>query len=72
MYGSVQREAAPVPRVSTPAVEERKPEPLEQDDGSIPVEPGTKCQRRACNAQYVSDEVSRGDGYDAKCVFHPG
>ena len=57
----------------TPVViEEKKPEPLEQDDPLIPVERGTKCKRRGCNAEYVSDEVSRGDGPEAQCVFHPG
>ena len=59
--------------VPTPVfVEEKKPEPLEQDDPSIPVERGTKCKRKGCNAEYVSDEVSRGDGPEAQCVFHPG
>jgi hypothetical protein len=72
VYGSVQRVATPVPRAPSPMVEEKKPEPLEQDHPSIPIEPGTKCQRRGCHAQYVSDQVSRGDGCDAKCVLHPG
>ena len=53
-------------------VEEKKPEPLEQDDLSIPVEKGEKCKRKGCSAEYVSDEVSRGDGPEAACVFHPG
>jgi hypothetical protein len=73
VYGSVQRTVTPVPRASTPmVVEEKKPEPLEQDDPSLPVEAGTKCRRRGCNAEYVSEEISRGEGYDGKCVFHPG
>jgi hypothetical protein len=72
-YGSVtpQRIATPVPP-PTPVPEEKKPEPLEQDDPSIPVEKGTKCRRKGCNAEYVSEEVSRGEGEEAKCVFHPG
>jgi len=73
-YGTAVAEKPAAPKEVQPvvAVEEKKPEPLEQDDLSIPVEQGTKCKRRGCNAEYVSDEISRGDGYDAKCVFHPG
>lgn len=73
-YGTAVAEKLAAPKEVQPvvAVEEKKPEPLEQDDLSIPVEQGTKCKRRGCNAEYVSDEISRGDGYDAKCVFHPG
>jgi hypothetical protein len=73
VYGSVQRTMTPVPRALTPmVVDEKKPEPLEEDDPSLPVEPGTKCRRRGCNAEYVSDEISRAEGYDSNCVFHPG
>jgi hypothetical protein len=70
-YGTSQRMVTtPIP---TPVVvEEKKSEPLEQDDPSIPVERGTKCKRKGCNAVYESDEVSRGDGPEAQCVFHPG
>ena len=70
-YGSVpQKPATPVPPPQL--VEEKKPEPLEQDDPTIPVEKGAKCRRRGCHATYISDEISRGDGDEAKCVFHPG
>ena len=55
-----------------PTVEEKKPEPLEQDDLSVPVERGTKCKRKGCNTEYISDDVSRGEGPEAQCVFHPG
>jgi hypothetical protein len=65
---SIVRTATPQP----PVVEEKKPEPLEQDDPSIPVEKGTKCRRKACNSEYISEEVSRGEGEQAQCVFHPG
>ena len=70
VYGSsipvqkVIRTATPQPPV--------EPEPLEQDDPSIPIEEGTKCTRKGCNEVYMSDEVSRGDGPQARCVFHPG
>lgn len=70
-YGSAHAQKAPaaVPQL---VVEEKKPEPLEQDDLSIPVEKGEKCKRKGCSAEYISEEVSRGDGSEAKCVFHPG
>ena len=70
-YGSVPPRTVSTP-VPPPIVEEKKPELLEQDDLSIPVEKGAKCTRKGCNAEYVSDEVSRGDGPEAQCVFHPG
>lgn len=73
-YGSsIPPRIATTPAPPTPSiVEDKKPEPLEQDDLSIPVEKGTKCKRKGCNAEYISDEVSRGDGPEAQCVFHPG
>lgn len=70
-YGSIPQRMATTP-APPPIVEERKAEPLEQDDPSIPVEKGTRCTRRGCNAEYVSDEISRGEGPEAQCVFHPG
>src|SRR5204863_9064539 len=59
--------------VPTPVVvEEKKPEPLEQDDLSIPVEKGTKCKRNGCNAEFVSEEISRGDGPKHNVYFIQG
>jgi hypothetical protein len=72
-YGSVPQRMVMTPTPQPPLiVEEKKPEPLEQDDPSIPVEKGTKCKRKGCNAVYVSEDVSRGDGPEAQCIFHPG
>ena|SRR5579859_1120570 len=76
IYGSAPSVKKNEPSAQTvqppPVVEEKKPEPLQQDDRSIPVETGTKCKRKGCSADYVSDEVSRGEGAEATCVFHPG
>jgi hypothetical protein len=71
-YGSAPLSKPATPVLPIQLTEEKKPEPLEQDDPGIPVEKGTQCRRLACNATYVSEEVSRGDGEEAKCVFHPG
>jgi CHORD len=71
-YGSVPAKVIRTSTPQLPTVEEKKPEPLEQDDLSIPVEKGTKCTRKGCNAEFISEEISRGEGDEAKCVFHPG
>ncbi|OLL24388.1 Integrin beta-1-binding protein 2 [Neolecta irregularis DAH-3] len=43
--------------------------PLDQDPADIPIQVGAKCKRTACNAEFVSDQISRGQD---KCTFHPG
>lgn len=44
----------------------------DEDDVSIPVEPGTKCKRKGCNYAFVSDVVSRSEGQDESvCRYHP-
>lgn len=70
VYGS-STPSQKIVRTATPQPP-TEPEPLEQDDPSIPIEKGTKCTRKGCCEEYMSDEVSRGDGERAKCVFHPG
>lgn len=53
------------------------PEPVpppedEEDDTSIPVEPGVKCRRNGCKHTFVSDAVSRLEGGDeSECRYHP-
>lgn len=71
-YGLEPPAKSATPVLPIQPTEEKKPEPLEQDDPSISVEEGAKCRRLGCNATYVSEEVSRGDDEEAKCVFHPG
>jgi len=71
-YGSAHAQKIVPAAAPQLVVEEKKPEPLEQDDLSIPVQKGEKCKRKGCSAEYVSEEVSRGDGPEATCVFHPG
>ena len=72
-YGTSHRMVTtPAPTPTPVVIGEKKRVPFEQDDPSIPVEKGTNCKRNGCNAEYVSDEVSRGEGPEAKCLFHPG
>jgi hypothetical protein len=75
-YGAASAQkirTAPVSQVfASTVVEEKKSEPLEQDDPAIPIEKGTKCKRKGCSCEYVSEGVSRGNGTEATCVFHPG
>jgi hypothetical protein len=71
-YGTAPAQKIVPEAVPQLVVEEKKPEPLEQDDPSIPVEKGTACKRKGCSAVYETEEVSRGDGPGATCVFHPG
>jgi hypothetical protein len=45
---------------------------LEEDDLSVAVPPGTKCQRKGCDKVFISNEESRtGDGASAQCYYHP-
>ncbi|KAJ1949846.1 hypothetical protein IWQ62_006670, partial [Dispira parvispora] len=62
---------------TTPKVTDTKgvaQSPLEElgdpDDAVIP--PNTICRHRGCGYRFVSNQVSRGDGADARCVYHPG
>lgn len=55
------------PSVATPA-----PTPEEEDDVTIPVEPGTPCRHKGCSAIYVSNEINRQEnGEGAVCIYHP-
>ncbi|KAI8969841.1 chord-domain-containing protein [Pilobolus umbonatus] len=70
VYG---KKEAPV--VVAPVKKEEKPkapEVEEQDDESLPVPEGTICKRRGCGGVYKDNATSRGDGPEAKCVYHPG
>jgi hypothetical protein len=52
--------------VKTPSVRE------EEDDVTVPVDPGTICRRKGCGAAFVSDSVNRlGDGEGTVCTYHP-
>jgi len=45
---------------------------IEEDDLSIPVPQGTKCQRKGCEYTFVDEETSRtGTQSSADCLFHP-
>ena len=63
----VPRESVPsgsVERPATPAI-------LEEDDLSIPVQPGMVCRRKGCGVTFTSDEVNRqGDGEGVICHYH--
>lgn len=63
----------------SPAVpkEEPKKETVEEiveedDDESVPVPANATCKRKGCGVQYKDDATSRGQGAEAKCVYHPG
>jgi hypothetical protein len=43
----------------------------DEDDVEIAVEPGTKCLRAGCKHNFVSQEESRGEGAQSKCIYHP-
>lgn len=55
------------PQASSPA-----PAPEEEDDLSVEVKPGTRCKRKGCKAEFISDEESRlGEGESTVCTYHP-
>ena len=43
----------------------------DEDDVEVAVEPGTKCLRAGCKHSFVSQEESRGEGAQSKCIYHP-
>lgn len=43
----------------------------EEDDLDAPVAEGTKCLRNGCKHAFVSDEISRRDGEESNCYYHP-
>lgn len=45
---------------------------LDEDDLSVPVKEGTKCTRKGCEKEFISEKESRmGEGENADCWFHP-
>ncbi|KAK7693675.1 hypothetical protein QCA50_003245 [Cerrena zonata] len=62
-----------ITRTATPAapVEPAPPLEEEEEDPSIPVVPGTICRRKGCGKSFISDEVSRGEGEESVCTYHP-
>ncbi|KAJ9072060.1 hypothetical protein DSO57_1031071 [Entomophthora muscae] len=42
------------------------------DDETISISKGSLCKRRGCGYKFVSDEISRKDGKESACAFHPG
>ncbi|CAG8537936.1 2332_t:CDS:2 [Cetraspora pellucida] len=68
-YTPIQTKPVDPPQKTKPIPKEEKPE---EDDLSIPVNPGAVCKRSGCNTPYVDDATSRNEGPQAECVYHPG
>lgn len=63
-----------LPSTPKPATPAPAPPPVieEEDDLSIPVQPGTRCRRNGCMAEFVDEEKSRtGEDEGAICTYHP-
>lgn len=77
-YGSAKPKPAAVAAAAneapihtpTPAPAPQK-EVEEEDDLSVPVPEGAKCKRLGCGADWKGEAVSRGDGPEAVCHYHP-
>lgn len=52
--------------------EDESHEISKEDDVSISVPTGSLCKRRGCGYKFVSDQVSRKEGAESDCNFHPG
>eukprot|EP00158_Paraphelidium_tribonemae_P003390 Partr_v1_DN26091_c1_g1_i1_m390 putative CHORD len=65
IFVAKDRSASKVAEPLKPAVDDEDP-----TDAEIPSE--SQCKRSGCSYKFVSTEVSRGDGVEATCVFHPG
>jgi len=78
VYSSTPIKTSLSPAVTKPAVVKATP-PLppprevieEEDDLDAPVAEGTKCLRNGCKHTFVNDEVSRRDGEESNCRYHP-
>ncbi|KAG6819538.1 hypothetical protein H0H93_010924, partial [Arthromyces matolae] len=46
--------------------------PVEEDDLSVAITPGTRCRRNGCNVTFISDNIHRqGDTEETVCTYHP-
>lgn len=76
-YGSTPAASAPssIPASMVPSsapTPPPAPELVEEDDDlSLPVPDGAKCKRLGCGAVWQGEAVSRGDGAEALCTYHP-
>lgn len=52
--------------------EEEALELAKVDDTSVSVSVGSLCKRRGCFYKFVNDEISRNEGAESACYFHPG
>ena len=51
------------------------PPPVKEDEDDLDAEvtPGTRCKRKGCGVDFVSNEENRlGDGEGTICTYHPG
>lgn len=79
VYSSTPVKTTPSPAVKKPATVKATPllppppQELieEEDDLDATVTAGTKCLRNGCKHTFVSDEVSRRDGEESNCHYHP-
>lgn len=78
VYSSTPAKTASSLAVRKPVtIKDTPPRPLpqevieEEDDLDAPVAPGTKCLRNGCKYTFVSNEVSRRDGKESNCRYHP-
>ena len=76
VYSSTPLKITPSPAVTKPATAKAAPAPPqelieEEDDLDAPVAEGTKCLRNGCKHTFVSDEISRRDGEESSCCYHP-
>ncbi|CCL99326.1 uncharacterized protein FIBRA_01344 [Fibroporia radiculosa] len=73
-YVSGPSESAMPPLKAQPPVTTAPPAPVveDEDDLSVPVQPGTSCKRNGCKTVFESDDINRvGDGPGALCTYHP-
>lgn len=70
VYGTTQKKVD-LPTAVAQA-QSSKPLVIEEDDLSVSIAKGTKCQRKGCDHEFVDEETSRtGKSPSADCHFHP-
>jgi len=75
VYSSPAVKVTPSSAVTKPATVRTRPPPQEiieeEDDLEVPVAEGSKCLRNGCRHTFVSEEVSRRNGEESNCQYHP-
>lgn len=73
VHSAPAAKSTPSPTTTVASIKSlKKVKEVEEDDAGCSVAPGTSCKRGGCGYAFKSQELSRGSGGEARCVYHPG